>query len=34
MARKKLKEMVEKQKKGLWNDAIYKKNEDFDGGMK
>ena len=34
MARKKLKEMVEKQKKGLWNDVIYKKKQDFDGGMK
>ena len=26
--------MVEKKKKGVWDDVVRKTNEDFDGGMK
>ena len=33
-ARKKVKEMVAKKKKGIWKDVVNKTNEDFDGGMK
>ena len=34
IARKKVREMVEKKKKGIWKDVVNKTNEDFDGGMK
>ena len=33
-ARKAVKKMVEKKKKGVWEDVVRKTNEDFDGGMK
>ena len=33
MARKKVKEMVEKKKRGIWKDVANKTNEDFEGGM-
>ena len=32
-ARKKVTEMADNNKKGLWKDVIHKTNEDFDGGM-
>ena len=34
MARKKVKERVEKKKKAIWKDVVNKTNEDFKGGMK
>ena len=34
MSRKKVTDMVEKKKKGIWKDVINKTNEDFYGGMK
>ena len=33
-ARHAVKKMVEKKKKGVWEDVVRKPNEDFDGGMK
>ena len=33
-ARKEVKKMVEKKKRGIWEEVVKKTNEDFDGGMK
>ena len=33
-ARNAVKKMVEKKKKGVWEEVVRKTNEDFDGGMK